>query len=110
MKKRTATKIPTTMSKLKFVPFTQASEKDRIKVTVQLSELEDLFHSVNYKNLAELMKGSSIVVELPGPRKVLFEVNREGKTAATNAWPLIRPQVGKPIKYHVSRVSVVNYE
>jgi len=93
-----------------FVPFTKASEKDRIKVTVSLKELEPMFRSVNYKNLAEIVKGTPIIIELPGPRKVLFEVNREGKTAATNAWPLIQPQVGRPIRYHVMRVTVANYE
>jgi hypothetical protein len=107
-----ATKNPTrknpTMSNA--VPFTKASEKDRIKVTVSLKELEPYFSSPNYRSLSEMMKGTPIVVELPGPRKVLFEVNREGKTAATNAWPLIQPHVGKPVRYHVSSVTAANYE
>lgn len=107
--KRTAKNPKPKMSNT-FIPFTKASEKDRIKVTVSLAELEPLFKSANYSSLASMMKGTPIVVILPGPRKVLFEVNREGKTAACNAWPLIQPQVGKPVRYHVSGVIAANYE
>jgi len=92
------------------IPFRKASEKDRIKVTVNLSDLERLFKSDNYKSLAEMVQGQPIVLHFLGPRKILFEVNRQGKTAASNVWPFLQPDVGHPVSHLVSKVSVVNFE
>jgi hypothetical protein len=90
--------------------FRKASVKDRIKVTVNLSELEPLFKSGNYASLSEMVKGQPIVLHLLGPRKILFEVNRQGKTAASNTWPFRQPDVGHPVEHLVTQVSVVNFE
>ena len=114
MTKRTTNPIPMRPTRTKksaaLVAFTQASAKDQHKVTVSLTELAPYFKSANYTDISELMQGTLIVVGVLSQRKVLFEVNRAGKTAATNAWPLIKPQVSRPVHYVVNSVVVVNAE
>jgi hypothetical protein len=102
----------TTIKKMKkiSIPFTKASQKDVVKVTVRLAELEPVFQTGTDQKLVDLVQGTLIIVTIFGNREVAFRVNRSGSTAATNAWPLFQPKVGNPISYDVTRVTVANEE
>lgn len=84
------------------IEFFLASKKDKNIVTFNINKI-DLGRFVSYK-------GAALIVELIGNRQlipVIFEINREGKTAATRSWPkaLKAPTMTKRVKYEYNSIS-----
>lgn len=89
--------------KTRKIKFTKASRKDARKVTVSLNELGG-------DVVTTFPAGTAFLIVFPHNVKVLFEVNRAGKTASTNAWPFIfAPSVGDPVFYPVVDVVFLEF-
>ena len=104
MKTQTTTKKKPTKIDSTLVKFTCASRKDFAKVTVKLSDLSGIFVNGDTSSV------SRFVLDLVCPRSrepvgVIFAVNRDNSTAATNGWPhrFELPQVGDPVEVGVVR-------
>lgn len=89
------------------VKFFRASEKDKYKVTVSISALIPLL-----PEHLKLDKGREMVLKFVHQSSkdlipIVFKVNREEATAATNSWPwqFGLPAVGNPVFYKVAEVS-----
>jgi hypothetical protein len=90
------------------VKFTKASKKDFNLVTVSLPALAtagvdiiptDLYRGDQFE--LTIYQGDN-----GNRRKVLFTVNRDGRTATTTEWTLNnRPRVGKGVFYSVSKTA-----
>lgn len=104
MKTQTTTTKKTLKSKVKF---SCASRKDFSKVTVNLSDIDGFA----VDGMDKPAKGIRFVIDLINDRShapigVVFTVNRDGSTAATNGWPhrLDLPRVGKPTFEFVDKI------
>jgi hypothetical protein len=94
-----------------FTAFSCASAKDVNKVTVRLKDLTAL-----NERILTLPKGTEFILDIVDsggkgrsqtPLKIVFTINREGSTAATNMWPhrLVNPRVGLSIMETVTKLS-----
>ena len=95
--------------------FSCASKKDNRKVTLQLAQLDNNPYDTDGVPRILLHRDSHIIVTIQLKRKtveITFKPNRfndigEATTAATNAWCLRFPKVGKSVTYNVIGVMYV---